>query len=414
MTTAQHPVRIAHPVATAASGIDAAMIVRRFTLFIGMLMSGGLLLFPRPVLLALIFILAFATRPKTLGLRREMLPIPLFLLVVLLLSGINDGFSLEPLAIRIANFAGGILLLGVYSGLARPTLARDMFFILKWMSVQAIATVVLGVVARPFFQPLDIYDISYQTIFLVFTYHAQLDSVGALIRPDGFFFEPGVFQMYLNLFVYLALFVFKSRRHALVGLVAVLATQSTTGYIIATALVGAAAYRHLVRVNASQIAIAGMAGALIVLPIAYLTYQNFQIKTVGELRGSGWAREYDLRTGLAIIAEHPVTGIGFSTDRYLDESRRLGFLQSRLGTAEISERTNSNGLVLLAATVGIPLALLVLFALFNQPLLPDKWIVFGVVAVSSLSESILLTPFLLIFIFGGMLSRRRNNVSARR
>ena len=72
----------------------------------------------------------------------------------------------------------------------------------------------------------------YQTLLGVFNYHVIVDDLTSIIRPDGFFFEPGVYQIYLNLYLYLALFVFRRPLQALLAAAAVLSTQSTTGMAI--------------------------------------------------------------------------------------------------------------------------------------------------------------------------------------
>jgi hypothetical protein len=204
--------------------------------------------------------------------------------------------------------------------------------------------------------------------------------------------------------LFITLFVIRAPWHAALATAAVVAVQSTTGMLIAVLLLGMAYARYLQRTQASQVLVAAIVGAALVAPVSIIAYDNLVTKTSGVLRGSSWAREYDLRTGLAVIAAHPVTGLGFSYERYYEEAERLGYRQSELSIETLTDRPNSNGVVWLGVTMGIPLAILFLLSLFHQPFFHEKWLFFGVIGLSSLAEALLLTPFLLMFAFAGMMS----------
>ncbi len=186
-----------------ATGRD---VLRRCALFLAILLSGG-----------------------TIYLRRRMIPVFVLLAAILMLTVSRpQGVDVNSLVIRFVNFFAGIALLDMYWTAGALSLHRDLFVILRWLAIQALATVVLAETLGFLFVPLTVQDTEYSTFLLPFTYHAMLDGGTALTRPDGLFSEPGVFQLYLNIYLYLALFVFRSRRHAILAAAAVLSTQSTT------------------------------------------------------------------------------------------------------------------------------------------------------------------------------------------
>lgn len=382
--------------------------LRRLALFLGILMSGGSFVFPRIPMLAVILVLTFMLKGPSLGIRKEMNGIWLLLLAILVVTMIG-GAGLDPIptATRYANFLGGILLLGIYIDEDRGTLSRDFFFLGNIFTVQAIVTLILSETLNGLFSVFPIRETDYHTIGFLFTYHVMLEDSTIFYRPDGFFFEPGIYQIYLNLTLYLALFVFKSRIWGAVALLAVLASQSTTGLIIGIAL-AAIYYIRLLPTATVVEKIAGIVLApLIAIPLFLVAQENLSTKLTGVTVGSRWAREYDLYTGLRVVEQYPLTGIGFDYDRYYQIAARYGYLESSLSQNSLTERPNSNGVVTLFYSVGIPLALIFLFGLFRQRFFRHKLMIFALLMLSLGSEAVLLTPFFLMLVFSGLLVTRR-------
>lgn len=382
----------------------------RTALFLSMLLSGGLLILPRlPILCLMIFLCLLATRFR-LPVWSRLARIYVLLAVILIASIIRPGpIHYESIAIRMANFLGALSLLSLYLMAPAGALTRDLFIILKWLSVQAIATVVLARFMGFLFLPITFSDTTVQTILLVFNYHELIEDLGGLIRPDGFFFEPGVFQIYLNLYLYLSVFIYKRASHSALATLAVLSTQSTTGLIICMIILGAAAVAQLRTGNLKRRLLAIALVVLIASPIIYLAYDNINDKLFGELRGSSIAREYDLFTGINIVAENPLFGIGFDHARYLAESGRIGFADTALRSDNTEDRATSNGLLYLTYSMGIPLALLFLFSIFRQKMLPNRLIVGAWLLLSLFGEAIIFTPFILMIILSAFVPVRKPN-----
>lgn len=393
---------------------DPHRAARRWALFLAMLISGGLLLFPRLPLLGLMMVLCLvATDGRLPSLRRywpAFLLLGAFVVVTLVRPG---GLSLSSLASRSVFFFGSLLLLHAYVRAPQGglTLARDLRAILKWMSVQAIATIVLGHAAPFLFMPLQIDQATYQTFLLLFTYHITIEDASRLIRPDGFFFEPGVFQIYLNIYLFVELFVFRNYRRAALAVLAVMITQSTTGVMIC-GLQLATAFGQSLSKGKSNHKIAAVVLSLALAPaIGWAIYENINDKLYGTAQGSSWAREYDLFTGLNIIQQYPLLGIGFEVDRYLELSNQFGYLDTLLTEEATEDRPTSNGIIQLFYALGIPLGIPFLIGLFTQQLFPQRWLLGILFCMSLFGEALLFYPFFLMFIFSAFLARPRRRPS---
>lgn len=382
--------------------------LRRLAIFFAMLMSGGNLIFPRIPLLILVLGICFLVRGPAFGVKRDMWAIGFLLFGVLAVVTLgSQGVDIVALATRYANFLAGVALLGLYLAEPRDTLIRDLRPIFQLMVVQIIGTVVLALFFGQFFRSALVNDMLYQTIFWVFTFHTNVVDASVLVRPDGFFWEPGVFQIYMNIFLFMSLFVTKRRADVALATVGVLLLQSTTGLLIALMLFGVSFVQGFYRSSSGEKLAAIIVAPLLAVPLLLIAVENFTQKTSGDLRGSSWARTYDLYTGINVILAHPIVGVGFDDERYKREAARLGYAESELDFSSTVDRSTSNGLVALIASIGIPMSLPFLIAIFRQRFFP-KPLLFGMLLVLSfVGEALVLTPFFLMLLFSAMLSRKR-------
>jgi O-Antigen ligase len=376
---------------------------RNAALFLSFLISGGMLLFPRVPILLLILACCVLAPGFRLVLRRELVPVIVLIAVISVVSLMRPGMpQLESLVVRLGNAIAALALLNLYLAQPRSTLATDLYRILGWMAVQALLTVALAHTLGFLFVPLDIGGATTHTFLLLLNYHVTIEDAGGLIRPDGFFFEPGVFQIYLNLYLFLALFVYRNFRRSAIALAAVLSTQSTTGIVICMMLLGAFALGEIRSSSLRRKLLVGIGAAVVAVPLALFAYSNVTQKLFGEFQGSSWARTYDLITGINVLAAHPWLGIGFDHERYKEEAARLGYADTELNQAQAAERSTSNGNLYLLYSLGIPLSLPFLIGMFRQRFLPHRWLVGLLLLLSFSGESIILTPFFLLLIMSGM------------
>ncbi|MFM2056576.1 MAG: hypothetical protein RLY71_961 [Pseudomonadota bacterium] len=380
------------------------MAVRRLVLLLTMLVSGGLPVFPREPLLLVIIVLCLMINGWCLPSRQRVWPALVLLAAVLVVTLIRPGpVSLGSLVSRYANYLAALLLLNVYLRAPVGALAGDLCSLLHPMAWQALATVLLSHAAGMLFVPMSVGEQHYMTLLGLLNYHTIVDGLTLINRPDGFFFEPGVFQIYLNLYLYLALFVFHRPHQVALAVLAVLSTQSTTGMIICLILLGAALAQHLARGTRRRKVAVVMLALTLAPPMLYLGYDNITEKLFGASQGSSWAREYDLYTGLNIVAENPWLGIGFEVERYLAASGRLGFEDTLLTSSQLEERPTSNGIVQLLYSLGIPLGVVFAWGLARQRVFRHRVLIGLWMSMSLFGEALLFSPFFLMIVFSGFL-----------
>ncbi|WP_285576364.1 O-antigen ligase family protein [Geothrix limicola] len=340
------------------------------------------------------------TLPSWLQMRNLYLVIGLLILETLVRPG---SFSLASLVGRCGNYFAAMVVLQVYAGTASGTLQRDLRVLLVPMAWQALLTVLLAHTLGFLFIPITIGEQNYLTFLGIFNYHITIEGLSGLIRPDGFFYEPGVYQIYLNLLLYLALFRFRQNRLAILASVSVLLTQSTTGILICLlqfAFIGV----RLISQGSIRRRMVVLAALLVAgPPMVFFAYANVMEKLFGAAQGSSWSREYDLYTGLRIAMEHPWMGIGFETSRYLEASGRLGFEGTLLDANKLLDRPSSNGLVQILYALGIPLSLPFLIGFFRQKVLPHRFLIGCWLVLSLFGEALVVTPFFTFILFSAFL-----------
>ncbi len=392
------------------AGLALVDLARRGALLGAILISGGNLLIPRIPVLAVVLLLGLLALAATARRRtgESIVGVVLLLGVVLLASLWRSGLAeAGALVTRYANFAAGLLMLLVYLRAGRERFVTDFVALGYPLAFVAIATVALATLAPPLFQPLEVEETVYHHLFLILNYHVQVEDLGGLMRANGPFYEPGVFHIYLNLLLYIFLFVKGNPRRAAVAALAVAATQSTTGLAIASGLGLLFLWRELGRGSIHRRAGMLLLGAAVAALVAGPVIDNLRSKLVGDLSGSGMARQFDLITGVNVILAHPLIGIGFDPETYRQVSGAFAFEDTLLEDRILADRGNTNGVIVLFYSVGIPLALVFLFGLFRQTMLPDRLLVGGLLFVSLLTESILFTPFFQMFIMSGLLVHLR-------
>ena len=226
-------------------------------------------------------------------------------------------------------------------------------------------------------------------------------------RNQGLFWEPGVLQVYLNIFFFLEAFVYKRKKWLLIVGFVILGTYSTTGIIILI-------------VQLFFLLIQQIRTNVIILPIIFLSfipiYFIFSVNVEEKFKGnrvfSFQKRLFDLTQPLFIAASHPLTGVGLDLDQfqklryefYID-SESLELINETLGVSLRGAGTSAgsaNSLTFLMAAMGFPTAILLVFMFLRQKIIEKhKLLFFIIVFTSVMSEPLFLRPFFFIFIVSG-------------
>jgi len=226
-------------------------------------------------------------------------------------------------------------------------------------------------------------------------------------RNQGVFWEPGVLQIYLNLFFFLQAFILKQNRWLfLIGFV-ILGTYSTTGILI---LICQLVYLFIQRFNENKL----------FLPIIFISfipiYFVFSINVEEKLRGnrvfSFQKRLFDFTQPLFIAASHPLTGVGLDLDQfqklryefYID-NESLELINETLGVSLKAAGTSAgsaNSITFLIAAMGFPTGILFVFMFLRQKIINDhRFIFYFIVFASVMAEPLFLRPFFFVFIISG-------------
>ena len=232
-----------------------------------------------------------------------------------------------------------------------------------------------------------------------------------LIRNQGWFWEPGILQVYLNILLYLEGFIFKRKKVTLFLIViAIFSTYSTTGILIMLTLLFFM-FKSTIRRNP----IMAILLISLILPVYFIAKTNVERKVEGEKSSSFQKRYLDLIQPTAIAFKHPLTGVGLDREHFqryrsefLMDDNFGSFIEKSTGyerQAESTEKGSSNSITYLMAAMGFPISIFLIYCLFKQKLFTHKKEIFMlVVIISILSEPLLLRPFFLILILSGMMS----------
>lgn len=392
---------------------DRLKVQRRLILFFAILASGGNLLIPRELLALVILLISilyfrpFSGRVKT----RNLLIYGWLALVIILTFVRFQPIDVVQNVTRLINFVIALVLLRIYTQAGRDKLFDDLRTLITPMSYQAIATVLLAFITPEIFTFIEAESQSFYSFLGVLNYHVQNYS-STFVRPDGFFWEPGVFQIYLNILLFILFVQHAPVRTIAVVLAATLVTQSTTGILIATAQVFYFSIIPLFLRGKTYRKLIIFITVLALSPVFYsFTKDNLNEKLTGASVGSSAARLYDFQSGVLVLQEHPLLGIGFNPNLYVDISVRLNPDTSMLNaTAQKSGRFNTNGLLIALYSLGLPLGLMYIVALMFQGFVPHRLAFGGLLLLCISSEPLSLTPFFAMFAFSGLRLRLRRPI----
>lgn len=212
-----------------------------------------------------------------------------------------------------------------------------------------------------------------------------------IYRLQSFFWEPGVYAIYLIFALYY--FVFKKEKkqktHIAILLISILLTFSTTGICIGIAIF-AIYWVENARVQKSSKLVLFVPIALVAIIGIYIVWTTKRIDS-SVVNGSYYLRRLDIIDGLKLIAQRPLFGWGYKNYGVFETAQNLG-------------RGNSNGLITLGYTMGIVGLGITLFPFVSSIYLSDKKtkfeeMVFSIIFVlTNMTEPVILMPFMIFFV----------------
>lgn len=273
---------------------------------------------------------------------KTFLLVSVFVLIGIIFVGINYFLFPDGVLRLIYKIVILILSMGLYSTLIRKNIDIDEYIYKAIIVIAGIGLVLyVGVELMKLPIPYSILysgnSYRYRNYFeLFFSYHYN----DVIPRFSGLFWEPGAYQIYLNIALFLYVFEKKESKIELgILLISVLFCQSTIGYCI-TAMLLAIHFSQRGFFNKRAKKIILVLGILVALVVAcFIVYQKVKA-TSGYAEGSAALRFADIANGLSVFSNHPIIGTGFGNE-------------SEFVMLDMFGRGSSNGLLSYAYMTGI-------------------------------------------------------------
>ncbi len=232
----------------------------------------------------------------------------------------------------------------------------------------------------------------------------------SFLRMSGVFWEPGVLQVYLNILLFISLFIYTNKKIALLSIFCILTTWSSTGFVLLSLQLFFHTIHNKERKKSLGALISLSAFCLLLIPLI----DNITDKFEGDVHtvGSSYARLLDTFTALNIIKNNPILGIDIETSVY-EKERLKNKADINISNYIYDEREakDTNALLSYFVFLGIPLGLLILYGLYNQTLFSkNKLIFYLIISISLLTEPIGFYIFPLILLFSSFILKNPRRV----
>lgn len=296
------------------------------------------------------------------------------------------------LAIRLL---GIIFIYSVFDGcisLLKISLKR----VLQFIAVLGLLNIILiNIIPELFSDKISATGFSVNTLFYIFNYNSFID-IGPLriLRNQGMFWEPGVFQITMNILLYILLIEEeKPIAKCLLPIFLVVSTFSTTGFLV-MGLIVTFAMHHAINHSHNLIREKLLIFLFTILLIPMI-YTNINHKVAGDGSKSTAMRTYDLYMGINLIAHNPIWGIGPDPKAYLANTKDINM--DVYEDIDINvERGNTNTIVSCACYLGIPFTLYFWRMIYHQQLFRKKRLFFSIFVIMFLSEPLFGTLILFL------------------
>ena len=404
--------------------IDGVLDARRnwlsiLLLFLVMMLSGGNHLFIRNPICVFVM-LAYGCRIYRImgGISLQCIPVRIryffiaFVSVIILQALILKTLDSAVLA-ALSNLIAGLFVFTYYKLKGLDVLLEDIVFLLKILIVLGLLSAVLYTFLPNIFQEytfIDSYGDRRKISHLAFLFYRGTLSTD-INRLSGFFWEPGIYQVYLNLFLIIQFSFYRQKWWIAAALLSILLTQSTTGYISLSIILIYVAFRVFYHSKDRYMAIAIAILFASILCVGYgVVTNNVKDKISGRNSGSFFARQADVIAGITLAYKNPLIGIGANTDRYKQMRSKIR-RQGELSGAKTKNSGTTNGLISLMYIWGLPIAVWYLWGMCRQTIVGGpRWLIATLLLLSLNSEPLAMTPFFLLFIYSGLGKLKINNI----
>lgn len=347
------------------------------------------------ILSVVLIILCIVRSPIKAKITKSIVYISLGVLVLMLINFCTNEDTIKGLALRV------LWIVCFFNMISKTDFNRERFFeilynvVILISFVSLIAFLVLNVISYKGDytylangRDLYFYKIHYGFYFAAETYLREVFGF-VFYRMQSFFWEPGVYAIYLVLSIYHYVFNNKDNKlHLFLLMTCLLLTMSTTGICIGVVLFFIW-YVKKTNVNRHSKLLLSFIASIFACTLALFVF--YQKKVESGTSGSYYLRMLDLIKGLELFVERPLFGFGYKSDIY---NLKL-----------LTDRGNSNGIINLLCDMGVmglfmvfsPFLINVIKTIKNNRNRFDKFLFFGIFVLTNMSEPLIYSP-LMIFI----------------
>lgn len=238
------------------------------------------------------------------------------------------------------------------------------------------------------------------TIGFVFNYQSVFTIGGIHIpRNQGLFWEPGVLQIPVNLYIYYRTIVENKSLTSVSSAIYVLfTTVSTTGFLI-FAVILFYKFKSLFSLKGKGLF---RTLGMVLLIGAFIPFLYEQLDSKFNKPGeniSSMARTYDLIMAAKIAIDNPWLGIGINPDRQYLLMEHQDF---NIEGFETEIRGNTNSILQLFVNFGVPVTLFLLLAIYKQQLFPLRMKFMIIISLSFFSEPLVGVSFMILLMLSSI------------
>ncbi len=199
-------------------------------------------------------------------------------------------------------------------------------------------------------------------------------------RTSGIFWEPGILQFYMNILLFISLFIYRNIIISLLSIIVIITTWSSTGLIIL-----ARQRFFYLKIKIKRKNILAFIVAFTIFPLMLILLQeNLIEKFEGKNSGSGFSRALDTFTAINIIKNNPFLGIDFDREAYDKELLNNRADIDMIGSRIERDASNTNSILNYFVFLGIPFGLAILYSLYNQNIFSKNKLTFFLIIFLSL------------------------------
>jgi len=346
-----------------------------------------------------IIIIALTYKSFTQLTRKDVWFLSVLFLFLTVSKIINTSFSFSSFLYQISLIISTYLFLVGYRN-KTSRLQTDFFIALKIFVFHAVIGYCIYLILP------DLFVLSGMNKSFLNLFYVSSSDFGGFQRNTGFFWEPGVYQLVANLYLFYCIKFNKKILNILIAVLAVISSFSTTGLLI---LLINFSYLLYLKWKSKKLNFINIV-LLVFVALTFIPIINKNAnEKINNQNTSGLVRLRDYQIGIELINEKPILGHGVFDSEYLKTKDYVKSSESKLFSNEYMEKADdmgggyTNGLLGLIACYGIPVSFLLYFFYFKNRFMEDdliERILFCLIPLlSMLSEPISYTSLFLMFPF---------------